>query len=320
MKQFKYLFSMALSLVLLLGTMTACSSGGTSSGSDNSSTGSSEIWSDSSNDAGATGDFFTSDTIYPENSGGSPDNPGATTALEEKMIYTAYLVVETTAYERSAADLDQIVEDLGGYYESRNISNYDTYRNASYTIRIPAERYHDFLTQVGQACHVLSMDENQVNVSTAYYDVEARLTTQRTKLERLQSLLAEADNMADIITIESAISETELAIEQLEGSLRDYDSRIDYATVTLSLREVYKLSNSETPATTFSQRIADAFAKGCRGFVNFMEGLAVLLVTAWVPVVIVVAAAVAALAIRRRKRGRKSSGEAPSPKDGGAQP
>ena len=48
-----------------------------------------------------------------------------------------------------------------------------------------------------------------------YYDNEARLTTQRTKLERLQELLSKAEAMEDIITIESAISETELQIEYL---------------------------------------------------------------------------------------------------------
>ena len=51
--------------------------------------------------------------------------------------------------------------------------------------------------------------------------------------------------MEDIIALESAISETELEIEFLTGSLRKYDSKINFSTITLSLREVYRLSTDE---------------------------------------------------------------------------
>ena len=76
--------------------------------------------------------------------------------------------------------------------------------------------------------------------------------------------------MADIITIESAISDTELEIERLTGSLRDYDSRINYATVTIFLSEVAQLSNVEEPAVTFGARLGNAFLNACRGFVDFL--------------------------------------------------
>ena len=297
MKQKKTLLAVAVVLALLALTLAGCGS------NTSNSTASGEVWTD--NSSSTDGDFAASDTLYPESSDAVDDGGSSVSVQGEKMIYTAYLEVETTEYESSVLSLDQIVSDLGGYYENRSTSNYSTYRYADYTVRIPAAYYSDFLSQVSQACHVQSMREEQLDVGTAYYDIETRLATQRTKLERLQKLLEEADNMADIITIESAISDTELAIEQLTGSLRDYDNRIDYATVTISLREVYRLSNSDMPATTFSQRIADAFAKGCRGFVNFMEALAIFLVTAWIPVLVVVAVVIAIFVIRRRNRAGK---------------
>lgn len=296
MKQVQKFFTVVLVLIVLTGILTACSSESTSS-----NTSSGEIWTDDGSSSGSTGNFATSDTIYPEVSEVVSSDGSSVSVQGEKMIYTANLEVETTDYESSVLALNQIVAGSGGYYESRNTSNYDTYRYANYTIRIPAEQYKDFLSQVGQACHVLTMYEEQQNVSEAYYDIEARLTTQQTKLERLQKLLAEADNMADIITIESAISETELTIEQLTGNLRDYDNRIAYSTVTITLREVYRLSNSETPATTFSQRITDAFANGCRGFVRFMESVAIFLVTAWIPIAVLLVVTVTILIVRRKK-------------------
>ena len=106
---------------------------------------------------------------------------------------------------------------------------------------------------MGELCHVVRQEEDSDNISEQYYDTESRLVTQQTKLERLQTLLSQAETMEDIITIESAISETELEIEQLTGTLRQYDSLVDYSTVTISLEEVYRLSNVEEAPTSFCQ-------------------------------------------------------------------
>lgn len=85
------------------------------------------------------------------------------------------------------------------------------------------------------------------DISEAYYDTSGRLETQTIKLARLQALLAKADKMEDIITLESAISETEQAIDDLSGTLQHYDARVDYASVSISLREVKQLSDVEEP-------------------------------------------------------------------------
>ena len=199
------------------------------------------------------------------------------------MIYTARMEVETTAFDTADADLRTLVEVLGGYFEQAAVHNYASgYRSGDYTVRIPADQFQAFLDRVGTICHVTYKEEGSENVSEAYYDAESRLVTQQTKLERLQALLAQAENMEDIITIESAISDTELEIEQLTGTLRHYDSLVDFSTVYITLQEVYQLSNVEEPATSFGSRVGTAFASGWRGFVSTLESLAVALAYGWV--------------------------------------
>ena len=109
-------------------------------------------------------------------------------------------------------------------------------------MRVPAEQFADFCAQVGTLCHVTWQDDSAENISEQYYDTQSRLETAQIKLARLQELLKKAENMEDIITIESAISETEYEIERLSGTMRHYDALVDYATVTLELSEVYRLS------------------------------------------------------------------------------
>ena len=241
-----------------------------------------------------------------------------------RLLGAEYHIVEegmdgrTTAFEDAVSGLERLVEDMGGYFERAAVHDYGGYRSADYTARVPAERFQDLLAQVGELCHVTYQEQDSDNVSEAYYDTESRLVTQQTKLERLQTLLAQAETMEDIITIESAISETELAIEQLTGTLRHYDALVDFATVTISLQEVYQLSNVEEPATTFGERIAAAFASGWHGFVSALESFAVALAYGWVWVLLaVIAAAVLRLLWRsRHPKGKPQDPPRPPEKPG----
>ena len=146
------------------------------------------------------------------------------------------------------------------------------------------------------------------DVSEAYYDSEARLATQRTKLERLQTLLAQAATMEDIIALESALSETELQIEFLTGSLRRYDSLVGYSTVNIHLREVYRLSTDEDVPMTFGQRLGSAFSTGLQRGMDNLEELVIGLAANWMTLLLLAAVAACAVVVLRRliRRRRKA--------------
>ena len=274
-------FAWMLALLLLLGLLSGCGGGGDNATA--SDTASSSVATDGADDAGGSYGAWP-EAAVTEETGETTGEDGGDDRLENaKMIYTARMEVETTGFDAADADLRTLVEDLGGYFEQAAVHNYSSgYRSGDYTARIPADQFQAFLDRVGTICHVTYKEEDSENVSEAYYDAESRLVTQQTKLERLQALLAQAENMEDIITIESAISDTELEIEQLTGTLRHYDSLVDFSTVYITLQEVYQLSNVEEPATSFGSRVGTAFASGWRGFVSTLESLAVALAYGWV--------------------------------------
>lgn len=234
----------------------------------------------------------------------------------EKMIRTATLSLETTAFEDAVAGLSHLTETLGGYYENSSIwSSGSGYRWADYTVRVPAENYNTFLDQAGELCHETSRDTSQQNISEVYYDTQGRLKTQQIKLERLQALLAKAEQMEDIITIESAISETEQRIDDLSGTLQHYDGLVDYATVSLSLREVYKLSNVEEAPDSFASRIGSAFTSGWASFTDGLEDLVVALAYGWMWVILAAVAAAVVIRVLRKRRRASAAPKAKKPDD-----
>jgi hypothetical protein len=227
---------------------------------------------------------------------------GSGVEIGRKMIRTAELQLETTEFEAAVEGLNALTEQMGGYFENSSVANRKSgSRWADYTIRIPSTRYELFMNQVGELCHETWREANAQNITEAYYDTQGRLKTQQIKLERLQELLSKAELMEDIITIESAISETEWMIDELSGTLRHYDSKVDYATIYINLREVYKLSNVEMVPDTFGQRMGAAFASGVSDFGEFLEDLAVSLAYGWIWWLIVIVVVVVVVRVLRKK-------------------
>lgn len=238
----------------------------------------------------------------------------AATRANTKVILTAEMDLETKEFDQASQALEAAVEDLDGWFESRSINQGGSYRRLSCVVRVPAEHFNAFLERAGQAAHVVSKSDYSEDVSEAYYDSEARLTTQRTKLERLQTLLAQAASMEDIISLESAISDTELQIEYLTGSLRKYDSLINYSTVTLYLREVYRLSSDEEIPVTFGQRLSTALSTGLERGIDNLEDFVIGLARNWMNLVFLAAVITcAALLLRWNQRRRRAKNPPPPP-------
>ena len=257
------------------------------------------------------GDYVTNESVTSTAYGGTEAAPAR---REAKLIYTAELELETTAFDDALAALDDLVAESKGYYEDRSIrQGGHSYRYGSFTIRVPAAAYDDFCRQAGEVCHLLYANSSAQDISDSYYDTDSRLQSARAKLARLQELLAKAENMQDIITIESAISDTQWQIDNLSGTLRDYDSLVDYSTVRIDLREVYQLSDAAQAPLTFGQKLANAFTSGLRSVGSALEDFAMWLAYSWVWLLLLAAAAVVVLrtACRRGFRFRKKKKAAP---------
>lgn len=306
-----------LTAVLVLTLLTACG------GSAKVSNGSKSF---AAGDSSAPMDMAPETPAAAEDSGGmeygfadSASTGGAEEALRDaKMIRTANLEMETTAFDEAVEGLGRLTKEMGGYYEDSSLRTGGSgYRWADYTVRVPAKNYDEFLSRAGALCNLTWRSERAENVTEAYYDTAGRLKTQQIKLERLQELLSRAEAMEDIITIESAISETEYQIESLSGTLRHYDALVDFATVSVNLQEVYKLSSVEEAPDSFGARMGSAFTAGWAAFADGMENLAVGLAYSWMWLLVLAVIAVVAIRVLRGKKrgfhwpGRKKTDDNP---------
>lgn len=221
-----------------------------------------------------------------------------------KLILNADLSLETQDFEKSAADIEKMTAEAGGYIESSGTYGDTGSRSANYTLRVPQEKFEQFYAQLGENMHVVSRSRSSEDVTEQYTDIETRLATLQTKHERLLSLLEKADKMEDIIALENALADCEYEIDSLTGSKRRYDDLVGFSTFYINLREVQTLT-ATADGTGFGAQLSQAAKTGARGLADVVRGTILCVVMFWPAVILVIAGTAAGVILHRRRKAKR---------------
>ena len=208
--------------------------------------------------------------------------PDATPLPEgRKWIITMDMEVETDDLDKLMADLDQKIDALGGYVEDQNIHNGSTYasrryRNANLTVRVPDEKVDQFTGDLSGMANVVSQNLRREDITLKYVATASRVTALETEEARLLELLAKAETMEDLLTIEARLTDVRYELENYASQLRLYDNQVDYATVYLYINEVQEYTPVEEP--TFFERIKATFSDALEGLGDGIVNVTVFLI------------------------------------------
>ena len=268
-KSKKILF-IIVSVLLILSLLAGCSQKSTQDSTENS-----YPQAEAPDSGGPSMDF---DEKPMENLGTVP-NP-----LEpKKVITTIQMMFETTEFDKTANNLNAIINKYNGYVENSNISNntyYDnkSYRFGTYTIRVPKMSVDSFKSELAGIGNMTSESTSKEDVTSQYRDTESRLKVITIKEERILALLEKAEKIEDIIALENQLSQIIYDKENLKSSLIVLDDKVDYSTFYLSIQETEKLSNAETVETTFGTKVMNAINDSLYSFKKTMQNLTISLI------------------------------------------
>ena len=228
----------------------------------------------------------------------------------QKLIRTYYYSFETLDFDASMSFITDKVTAYGGYMESSYTYGSDC-RDSSLTIRIPSDRADAFISETGSIGEKTEESMSTEDVTLEYYDVTARLESLEAQRQRLLELMEKAENLADIASISSQLSDVEYDINSYTTRLRVYDNQIDYVTFHINLQEVEQIS--VVSEDSFFTRIQKGLSSNCSGLLYNLEDLLVWLIT-MLPYLIVWALVIFLLflAVRRvlRRRAVKKAAKA----------
>ncbi len=233
--------------------------------------------------------------------------------VNRKIIYDGTIEARTKNYDEDLKTILTKLKELGGYQQDASESGtrpqswQDTGRTAYMTLRVPNKNFDVFMNVLKGLGETVSTSVRGTDISTQYFDIETRLKTLRIREERLQELLKEAKGLEDIIELERELANVSYEIQINQTQLRDYDSLVDFSTVTVYLQEVNEVTSVTPSKQSLGERITSGFYAVVNALADFGEGLLIFLV-AGSPILVplAVGGVIAIVLVKRRKRRKEA--------------
>ncbi len=247
------------------------------------------------------------------NEGGAGKNaPAVQTLLAGRdVIYTADITVRATNIDEAVKRVETAAGANGGvvYAEQVDLTSKDPNNpgnaSATITLKVPPENLQQTLDAVGNVGTEISRTEGSDDVTEKVVDVNARIDAARASIARLTDLLNHQGTVADLLNVESQLSQRDSDLESLEQQQKSLAAQTRSATITVHLQAAPPVIK----ATKVKQTHTLGFLRGLRGgwhaFTKSVSAVATALGAVLPFLIVLVVVGVAVLIGRRRLRGRR---------------
>ncbi len=187
------------------------------------------------------------------------------------LIRTGSASIEVENLDPAIIKVRQLATQLGGYVANSSISGgRNQIRSATLELKIPAARYDQAVSGLGDIGRVENVNTNVEDVGEEFVDISARVANAKRLEERLVSLLAtRTGRLEDVLAVERELARVRQEIERYEGRLRYLRTRAAVSTLSVTVHEPAPLlgqNPGENP-------ILAALKQAWRNFVGFIAWL-----------------------------------------------
>jgi hypothetical protein len=155
---------------------------------------------------------------------------------DRSIIYKGTLTVQVSDVDGRAREAITIVDGVDGFVGADR-RNMDGGRStASLTLRVPRARFTEVLGSLAKLGKEVGRDVSAEDVTAQVVDLNSRIATQTASVERVRALLARAETIGEIVTLEAEVAKREAELESLKARLKKLADLSALSTITLTLR------------------------------------------------------------------------------------
>jgi hypothetical protein len=204
--------------------------------------------------------------------GGAPQKPP-----ERKIIYTAQVDLVTDELDKCRGELLKLVKDRDGYIAKDEVHGMPgTPRSGTWTVRVPAARFDDFLEAVSSLGEMRRSSRDSDDITDSYYDLQAHIKNDETREEGLRQLYqskAKDGKLEDLLAVDRELSEVRGKIDTQKGKLQRWDKEVAFSTALITIQD--RLAYVPPVPASFSGTIGRTFWGSVDGLISFGKALVV---------------------------------------------
>lgn len=137
--------------------------------------------------------------------------------------------------DESIEALKSINNTFGGQITNIYDNGKGNERTVQITVKVPVEKFEAYYEQLRKLDgEVVYADITTVDVTEEYIDITSRLNNLRNTEAQLNKILERADSVTDVLAVQKELSTVRGEIESYEQRKRYFDSKTDYACISVS--------------------------------------------------------------------------------------
>jgi Domain of unknown function (DUF4349) len=184
---------------------------------------------------------------------------------------TSQLTLITKEFDKARGAVEDILKRHRGYLGQLDVAApADGPRTLSASLRVPSDQLDPTMSEIKKLGQVESESQSGEDVTQQSVDLDARLSNARNTEQRLTALLHDrTGQMTDVLAVEKEMDRVRGEIEQMEAERKTLTNRVDYATLSVILREATKAQLSpHSTLDRFRNAAGDGFATLVAGVVG----------------------------------------------------
>lgn len=232
----------ALGLVLLAG----CSAGGNDSAGTTSEGAAAPV---QKQDSAASGEGADGKAVP-----NAPGQPKAQPTITRAIIKTGSLTIKADDVAATRQKAITAIAGLDGQVASEDTgSDADgTITQVNLVLKVPTKSYDAAVERLSALGDRLQIHQESTDVTEQVVDVASRIESQRASLDRMRALMAKANTVGEIVSVESELTRREADLESLLAKQKNLALQTDLATLNLTVTEKGEpVSTAEDPDRGF---------------------------------------------------------------------
>lgn len=250
---------------------------------------------------------------FADKAGATAGAATGTEVTDQKLARSGTLSLQVKDIGEATARVRAINLGAGGVVLSENIGSYPAGETASaavnpktyavLVISVPVDELDSTLDELQHLGTVLDRHSETQNVTADYVDVQARVTSMKKSVARVQDLIDKTSDIDQLVRLEQELAARQADLESMEAQLANLDRQTARSPITVNLTtDPALVTSSTTPAEGFT----GGLAKGWKAFVASVVALMTVLGAVLPFALLIAVLAAPAMWLWRRSRSRRT--------------
>ncbi|NIL40518.1 DUF4349 domain-containing protein [Salinispora arenicola] len=154
---------------------------------------------------------------------------------QRAIVYTGSMRVQVPDVEQAAREAIALTTAVGGFVGSDQRRSANGNATVELTLRVPAAKFTTVVEQVAELGKRQRQEISTEDVTEETVDLDARITTQRARVENARRLLGEAQSISDLVSLENELARREADLASLEAKKRRLADLTALSSIAVSL-------------------------------------------------------------------------------------